>query len=56
MLFRSGKAGGYIVATGTPEEVANFKDSETGKFLAPVLGKSKAGDRRHNINSDSERL
>lgn len=28
-----GDAGGYIVAVGTPEEVAKNKDSHTGKFL-----------------------
>ncbi len=32
-----GKAGGHIVATGTPEEVALVPDSETGKFLKKVL-------------------
>lgn len=32
-----GKGGGYIVATGTPEQVAKVKDSETGKFLKPLL-------------------
>ncbi|WP_413290950.1 excinuclease ABC subunit UvrA [Bdellovibrio sp. HCB337] len=32
-----GKGGGYIVATGTPESVAKVKDSETGKYLKPVL-------------------
>lgn len=32
-----GKEGGKIVATGTPEEVARNKKSETGKFLAEEL-------------------
>ncbi|HRO66908.1 MAG TPA: ATP-binding cassette domain-containing protein, partial [Pseudobdellovibrionaceae bacterium] len=32
-----GKAGGLIVAAGTPEEVAKVPDSETGKFLARML-------------------
>jgi excinuclease ABC subunit A len=32
-----GKGGGRIVATGTPEEIAKVPDSETGKFLKPVL-------------------
>lgn len=32
-----GKAGGRIVATGTPEQVAKVKESETGKFLKGVL-------------------
>lgn len=32
-----GKGGGYIVATGTPEQVAKVKESETGKFLKLIL-------------------
>ena len=32
-----GKEGGKIVATGTPEEVAECKKSETGKFLREEL-------------------
>ena len=28
-----GETGGYIVATGTPEEIINIKTSETGKYL-----------------------
>ncbi|MEG0795856.1 MAG: excinuclease ABC subunit UvrA [Odoribacter sp.] len=32
-----GKAGGKIVALGTPEEVAKVKKSETGKFLVEEL-------------------
>lgn len=32
-----GKGGGYIVATGTPEQVAKVSSSETGKFLKKVL-------------------
>jgi len=34
-----GDEGGEIVATGTPEEIANIKESYTGKFLKPVLEK-----------------
>ena len=33
----SGDKGGYVVATGTPEEIAANKKSHTGKFLAKVL-------------------
>ena len=33
-----GEAGGYLVAAGTPEEVARVEASYTGQFLAPVLG------------------
>ena len=32
-----GEAGGYIVAAGTPEEVARVADSYTGQFLGPAL-------------------
>lgn len=28
-----GDAGGYVVATGTPEEIMNAKNSHTGRFL-----------------------
>jgi excinuclease ABC subunit A len=39
-----GDAGGRIVATGTPEEVAAMKDSYTGQFLRDLL--PKAAPRR----------
>jgi excinuclease ABC subunit A len=32
-----GEAGGYVVATGTPEDVAEVKESYTGQYLAPML-------------------
>ena len=32
-----GNRGGYVVAEGTPEEVAAHPDSYTGQFLAPLL-------------------
>ena len=32
-----GDGGGQIVATGTPEEVAQVKESYTGQYLKPVL-------------------
>ncbi|MDX1487900.1 MAG: excinuclease ABC subunit UvrA, partial [Acidiferrobacterales bacterium] len=34
-----GDAGGEIVATGTPEEVAGVSTSYTGQFLKPILNK-----------------
>ena len=34
-----GDEGGYIVCTGTPEEVANNKNSYTGKFLNKIIKK-----------------
>ena len=33
--------GGYIVATGTPEQVAKVKDSYTGQFLKKYLSNGK---------------
>ena len=33
-----GDAGGYVVATGTPEEIAALEDNHTGRFLRHVLG------------------
>ncbi len=32
-----GSGGGQIIAEGTPEQVAQTKDSHTGKFLKPIL-------------------
>ncbi|WP_078121402.1 excinuclease ABC subunit UvrA [Thiosocius teredinicola] len=32
-----GDGGGEIIATGTPEEVAQMSHSHTGRFLAPIL-------------------
>lgn len=37
-----GSRGGKIVATGTPEEIAMVQDSYTGRFLGPVLERTKA--------------
>ncbi|MBA6414144.1 excinuclease ABC subunit UvrA [Parahaliea sp. F7430] len=36
-----GSGGGQIIASGTPEEVAEIKGSYTGQFLAPLLKKAK---------------
>jgi excinuclease ABC subunit A len=35
-----GDAGGYVIACGTPEEVAANDGSHTGAFLARVLSKT----------------
>jgi excinuclease ABC subunit A len=40
-----GAAGGELIATGTPEEVAEVKASYTGRYLKHVLEKS----RRHRV-------
>ena len=36
-----GDGGGTLVCEGTPEEIAACDTSYTGKFLAPVLKKSR---------------
>jgi excinuclease ABC subunit A len=33
-----GDAGGYVLATGTPEDVAHIPESHTGQFLKPYVG------------------
>jgi excinuclease ABC subunit A len=39
-----GEKGGYIVATGTPEEIADIKKSYTGQFLKKIMrGSNPAG-------------
>jgi excinuclease ABC subunit A len=40
----AGDRGGYIIATGTPEEVAQEDSSFTGQYLRPVLAK-QAGNK-----------
>ena len=39
-----GDAGGTVVATGTPEEVAQNPASYTGRYIAPYLGISRVCD------------
>jgi excinuclease ABC subunit A len=38
-----GHAGGEVIATGTPEEVAECPRSYTGRYLRPVLEAAQAG-------------
>ncbi len=41
----AGDAGGAVVATGTPEELAEVPASYTGQFLKSLLGRRKgSGD------------
>jgi len=40
-----GEEGGYLMATGTPEDVAAMEDSVTGRFLAPLLPAPKVSRR-----------
>ncbi|HTZ37000.1 MAG TPA: excinuclease ABC subunit UvrA [Stellaceae bacterium] len=41
-----GDGGGRIVATGTPEEVAEVAESHTGRYLRPYLARRLAAPRR----------
>jgi excinuclease ABC subunit A len=41
-----GDAGGYIVATGTPEDIAECKQSYTGQYLRPYLARRTPRRRR----------
>jgi len=34
-----GDGGGRILVAGTPEQVAKYKASHTGRFLRPLLGR-----------------
>ena len=36
-----GDKGGTIVAVGTPEKIAEAKDSYTGKYLKPILERDR---------------
>ncbi|MEE9249467.1 MAG: excinuclease ABC subunit UvrA, partial [Dehalococcoidia bacterium] len=37
----AGDAGGYVIATGSPEEVADTEGSATGHYLKPLLEKHR---------------
>jgi excinuclease ABC subunit A len=37
-----GEAGGEVIATGTPEQVAAVEESYTGQFLRPLLERRRA--------------
>ena len=41
-----GDAGGHIVATGTPEDIASSEASYTGQYLQPYLARRPAQRRR----------
>jgi len=40
-----GDEGGHVVVAGTPEEVARASRSQTGRFLAPLLGRGRLAPR-----------
>jgi len=37
-----GEAGGYVVKTGTPEQIMKAKDSHTGRYLRAHLADSNS--------------
>jgi len=41
-----GSGGGTIVGTGTPEQIVRNNQSYTARFLAPVLERGRARDRK----------
>lgn len=41
-----GDKGGYVVAVGTPEQIAAVPGSYTGQFLAPLLKNSLVGEKK----------
>lgn len=43
-----GNKGGYLVAMGTPEQVAATPKSITGQYLVPLLGKGKASPAKND--------
>ena len=45
-LAEGGDAGGHIVATGTPEDIASSAASYTGQYLRPYLARRVARRRR----------
>ncbi len=49
-----GDAGGALVIAGTPEQVAEYKGSWTGRYLAPILAASPHSDFEMNFPEDEE--
>jgi excinuclease ABC subunit A len=48
-----GEKGGRIIASGTPEEVAEVKDSATGQFMSKVLYEQSALSRQQDKEKQS---
>jgi len=49
-----GDKGGYIVATGTPEEIAACPHSWTGKFLQPLLNKNLSTGQKEKPDYENQ--
>jgi excinuclease ABC subunit A len=50
-----GDAGGRVVATGTPEEVAMVEESYTGQFLRKILGEQQAESPKQRFRNRKEK-
>lgn len=50
----AGTGGGLVVATGTPEEVAQIEESHTGRFLREVLEAHVSRNGRHGLGGEQE--
>ena len=48
-----GDGGGELVIAGTPEVVASYEQSWTGKFLAPILAASPHSDFEFDFDDDA---
>jgi excinuclease ABC subunit A len=49
-----GDGGGHIVATGTPEDIAEAADSHTGRYLRPYLARRLPAPRRRVAGTAAE--
>ena len=48
-----GAGGGKVVATGTPEQVAEVKGSYTGKYLKEMLERDQSGQKNEKLSKKS---
>src|SRR5438309_1250092 len=47
-----GERGGYVIAEGTPEQLAANHDSATGQYLQATLAKAKAKARKSTVSAN----
>ena len=47
-----GEKGGYVIAEGTPEQLAANRDSATGQYLQATLAKAKAKARKSTVSAN----
>ena len=54
----SGDRGGTVIATGTPEQICEVKESYTGQFLKPLLDRAKSKGQYTTLEAliDKDRL